>query len=114
MSNQKNGRMGQTIHNHALHNNPHCPIKAIANRVHHILSHKGSTTTLLCVVFMHQAGPPHWSHVTAPDMLQIVRQAVTSLSLHEQGIDPDLVGVHSLQAGGAMALKLNAATIQPS
>ena len=29
------------------------------------------------------------------------------LKLHECGIDPDLVGAHSLRAGGAMALKLN-------
>ena len=35
-----------------------------------------------------------------------VRQAVSSLNLQQCGIDIDLVGVHSLRAGGAMALKL--------
>ena len=35
-----------------------------------------------------------------------VRATVVHLKLHESGIDPDLVGVHSLRAGGAMALKL--------
>jgi hypothetical protein len=38
-----------------------------------------------------------------------IRQAVTHLNLHLAGIDPDLVGVHSLRAGGAMALKLTGA-----
>ena len=32
---------------------------------------------------------------------------VTTLQLHKKGIDPDLVGAHSLRAGGAMALKLH-------
>ena len=42
-------------------------------------------------------------------MLQAIRTAVKHLNLHKQGIDPDLVGVHSLRAGGAMALRLNGA-----
>ena len=37
----------------------------------------------------------------------MTRQAVKVLNLHQQGIDPDLVGAHSLRAGGAMALKLH-------
>ena len=37
----------------------------------------------------------------------MTRQAVKDLNLHQQGIDPDLVGAHSLRAGGAMALKLH-------
>ena len=39
-------------------------------------------------------------------MVSGTRRAVKSLKLHEQGFDPDLVGSHSLRAGGAMALKL--------
>ena len=35
-----------------------------------------------------------------------VRNSVKELGLHKNGIDADLVGVHSLQAGGAMAMKL--------
>ena len=48
-------------------------------------------------------------------MLKAVRQSAKSLKLHENGIDPDLIGAHSLRAGGAMALKLqkvNDTTIQ--
>ena len=40
-------------------------------------------------------------------MLTNLRQSVKDLNLHLGGIDPDLVGVHSLRAGGAMALKLH-------
>ena len=37
----------------------------------------------------------------------MVRQSAADLNLHEKGIDPDLIGSHSLRAGGAMALKLH-------
>eukprot|EP00957_Ditylum_brightwellii_P032217 2442305-Ditylum_brightwellii.AAC.1 len=40
-------------------------------------------------------------------MIGIIRNAVKTLGLHKNGIDPDLIGVHSLRAGGAMALKLS-------
>ena len=39
-------------------------------------------------------------------MLTGVRKAVASLNLQQSGIDIDLIGVHSLRAGRAMALKL--------
>ena len=35
-----------------------------------------------------------------------IRSAVYTLKLSENGLDPDLIGMHSLRAGGAMALKL--------
>ena len=37
----------------------------------------------------------------------MVRTSTKLLNLGKQAIDPDLVGAHSLRAGGAMALKLN-------
>ena len=40
-------------------------------------------------------------------MVAAVRDTAKTLKLHEQAIDPDLVGAHSLRAGGAMALKLH-------
>ena len=47
------------------------------------------------------------AHPTATkSSVQAVRQAAITLNLHEQAIDPDLVGAHSIRAGGAMALKL--------
>eukprot|EP00957_Ditylum_brightwellii_P124634 9499103-Ditylum_brightwellii.AAC.1 len=40
-------------------------------------------------------------------MITAIRQAIKDLLLHQNSIDPDLVGVHSLCRGGAMALKLH-------
>eukprot|EP00957_Ditylum_brightwellii_P140925 10734578-Ditylum_brightwellii.AAC.1 len=45
--------------------------------------------------------------VTPESMIGIIRTAVKVLGLHKNGINPDLIGVHSLRAGGAMALKLS-------
>ena len=39
-------------------------------------------------------------------MMTGIRSAASSLKLHTKGLDIDLIGVHSLRAGGAMALKL--------
>ena len=45
--------------------------------------------------------------MTAKQIVTRVRSVVAELNLAEHGIDPDLVGAHSLRAGGAMALKLH-------
>ena len=42
ITNQKNGRMGQTIHHERNHLTT-CPVQACARRIHHILSNGGST-----------------------------------------------------------------------
>ena len=49
ITNQKNGFMGETIHQNAI-NSEHCPVKATASRVHHILQHKGTPQNLICDV----------------------------------------------------------------
>ena len=103
ITNQKNGRMGQTIHHFAT-KAKHCPIKAIAHRVHHILSNGGSHANYICDVYLEHTQA--WQQVTPKDMMTGIRQAVKHLKLSCTGIDPDLIGVHSLRAGGAMALKL--------
>ena len=107
ISNQKNGRMGETIHQYAIES-PCCPVKALAYRVHHILKHGGNTDNLICDVFDKTNNK--WNQVTASAMLKRVRQVVQDLQLDKTGINPDLVGVHSLRAGGAMALKLQGAS----
>jgi hypothetical protein len=101
ITNQKNGRMGQTIHHHAIDKSD-CPVKALAHRVNHILSHGGTALNLICDVCTDTT----WVQITPSDMLAELRHTVTKLNLKASGIDPDLVGVHSLRAGGAMALKL--------
>jgi hypothetical protein len=102
ITNQKNGRMGETIHHKAIDSDT-CPIKALAYQIHHILSNGGTGDTLLCsYVYENQ-----WHTVQSSEIIHAVRTATKLLNLHEQGIDPDLVGAHSLRAGGAMALKLH-------
>ena len=103
ITNQKKGRMGETITHETVAHLEHGPVKAAARRVFHILHNGGSKDSLLCD-YISDAGI--WNAVTPTDMRTTLRTAVQQLKLHECGIDPDLVGVHSLRAGGAMALKL--------
>ena len=100
--------MGQTIH-HETNNLITCPVKACARRVHHILLHGGSSDNFICDVKSAIKSKQDWYQITPNDMLTAIRQSVLNLNLHLGGIDPDLVGVHSLRAGGAMALKLHGA-----
>ena len=102
ISNQKNGRMGETITQEAT-GTAMCPVRALAHLVHHILSNGGSNDTLLCSFYTNNK----WEHVEATEIVHMVRSITKELNLQEQGIDPDLIGAHSLRAGGAMALKLH-------
>jgi hypothetical protein len=104
ITNQKNGRMGDTIH-HKCNGSAICPIKALAYRIHHINEHNSDPTVdkLLCSVFHNH----QWETITSSDIVQGVRKAAKHLKLQDQGIDPDLIGAHSLRAGGAMALRLH-------
>ena len=102
--NQKNGRMGTCIH-HECTNKPTSPIKALARLVHNALQNGGNNDTLLCSYFCQSSH--EWRSVTSTDIIKMTREMVTTLQLHTKGIDPDLVGAHSLRAGGAMALKLH-------
>ena len=103
ITNQKNGRMGETITHETVKDAIHGPVTAVARRVHHILSN-GGTEDFLLSDYINEAGV--WNTITASQMRQGVRTSVKTLKLDQNGIDPDLVGVHSLRAGGAMALKL--------
>ena len=103
ITNQKNGRMGKTVHNETI-KATHGPVHALARRVHHILSNGGAPNSLLCEFVNTNS---EWSNVTPADIRRELRQTILDLNLQEHGIDPDLVGVHSLRAGGAMAMKLH-------
>ena len=103
ITNQKNGRMGQTIHQEAT-GTPDCPIQALAYRVHHILSSpNGSKNNYICDFYTDD----QWCSITSSEIVKLVQAATRQLQLDNQAIDPDMVGSHSLRAGGAMALKLH-------
>ena len=97
--------MGETISHEKLQNDcDHGTIVTTARRIHHILSNGGSEDNLLCDFLHNNEGT--WQSIMSTEMRTAVQLGVTELGLQEHGIDPDLVGVHSLQAGSAMALKL--------
>jgi hypothetical protein len=103
ITNQKNGRMGQVIHQEAVPTSKYNPIAALAHQVHHILSNGGTTETLLCTYFDNGTE----NCVTSKQIVKAVRTAAKLLKLQNVAIDPDLVGSHSLRSGGAMALRLH-------
>jgi hypothetical protein len=100
ITNQKNGRTGQTLHQEST--GPDGAVASLARRVHHILSNGGNDGQLICDVFEDDA----WASVHSSEIVGAVRVASTALNLQERGIDPDMIGAHSLRAGGAMALKI--------
>jgi hypothetical protein len=102
ITNQKNGRMGETVHQKS-NGTETCPVKALAHLVHHILSNNGTEDRLLCDYKVDDS----WHSLMSSDIIACVRNAAKLLKLHKQGIDPDLIGAHSLRAGGAMALRLH-------
>jgi len=104
ITNQKNGQMGTTIH-HEDTGKETSPTKALARRIHHILSNGGRTDSLICDYYDEEADT--FSTIQAQHIRDMVKAMVTKLNLQSKGITPDLVGTHSLQAGGAMALKLH-------
>ena len=100
ISNQKNGRTGQTLHHEST--GPNGAVASLARRVHHILSNNGNEDNLICDVYTDS----YWTCVHSSHMVTMIRVAAKSLKLATQGIDADLIGAHSLRAGGAMALKI--------
>lgn len=104
ITNQKNGRMGETIH-HECTGHDTSPVKALARRVYQILADGGSKDSLLCDYF--DTDSEQWFSITADQMRQLIKDTVTKLDLKARGITADLVGSHSLRSGGAMALKLH-------
>ena len=89
ISNQKNGRMGQTITQHAT-GTTECPVTALAHIFHEILYNGGNDDTLLCSVW----NVTEWANVEAHNVIKMVRYTAKDLKLHLQAIDQDLVGAH--------------------
>ena len=101
IGNQKNGKKGATIYAEAI-NEECCPIRALANRVHHILNEGGNLQSLLCDYYINKE-----KHQIRPKMVNnALHRAVEALGLHEVGITKKNVSTHSLRSGGATAMKL--------
>ena len=75
---------------------------SLARRVYHILSNKWTEDNFICDVWRSKK----WTEVTSGDIVKVNRTATKPLKLKERGIYPNMIGVHSLQAGRAMSLKL--------
>ena len=84
ITNQKNGRMGETIHQYAI-NSKHCPVKAVANRVYNILAHGGTTTNLLCDEY--DPFTQQWIQITPTHIINAILTAVQTLKLATTGIN---------------------------
>jgi hypothetical protein len=65
ITNQKNGRMGETIH-HECTGHDTSPVKALTRRVHQILADGGSKGSLLCDYF--DTDSEQWFSITADQM----------------------------------------------
>ena len=103
IGNQKNEKMGQCIHHEALKDVTVGPTQALARRVFHILSNGVDGNSLLCE-FIADSGD--WDCIQSSDIVHHVRLMARVLGIDKDGLDIDLIGAHSLRAGGAMALKL--------
>ena len=104
MPNQKNGVKGQCIRQECT-GTEYSPVKLLASRVHHILSHSGSATTGL----FHFSNPFYtgWNTITAQHINISLKHAAGTIGLYTLGYDEGDVSSHSLRAGGAMAMHLN-------
>ena len=68
ITNQKNGRMGSTIHQ-KTNGKTCCPIKTLAHRVKHVLNNGGDSNTLLCNYFQNKS----WHAITSHNIIMRVR-----------------------------------------
>ncbi len=104
IDNQKNGRRGQIIAHHAIPN-PCCPVKALSARITTLLKDGATPDTPICA-FRNQHDT-QFQNVTNDDIVRAVRTALPFNQEATPGYLPEMVGSHSLRAGGAMALFLN-------
>lgn len=104
ISNQKNGKRAQTIHQDVT-DTPPCPVHALIRQIKHILAHTTNTATIISTFFDKKY--PKGRALRTGCMTRALQKAVTHLRLDRQGIHPSDVSSHSLRAGGATAMHLN-------
>jgi len=104
IDNQKNGTRGSTINHKALKRH-RCPSRALARRVHSIMSHpNGSPDDIISTYFTTKGEA---KVLTSYVINTTVKTAVKATGLVEHGFPLTSVSSHSLRAGGAMAMHLN-------
>ena len=102
--NQKNGKKNNSVHVEAIFTD-YCPVRALIRRIKHI--RRNSPTLNLCLSTYFAFPGAHPRMLRAYDVNAAVKKAVIQLGLHRNGLTSNLVGSHSLRAGGAMAMYLN-------
>jgi len=108
IENQKNGRKGDILSQHALRKGDTacCPVKAVVARAVDMVRMKATDDTLICA-FRASVSLP-WQQIRSSHIVDAVKEAVKGLRLTgEAGFKISKIGSHSLRAGGAMALYLN-------
>ena len=109
IANQKTGIKGACIHVEALVADPtNCPIKALARRVHHVMSSGGNLETPIYHYYPKRGTA---AKVTPHLINETVKNAAMSIGLDKHGYTRDDVSSHSLRAGGAMAMHLNGVSV---
>ena len=103
ITNQKNGTRGQCIHHHCT-GRITSPVKALARRIAHIMSHTANQDTAISTYFDFPWLP---KQVRATDINSALKTSIYALGLQRFGFNRSNVSSHSLRAGGAMAMKLN-------
>jgi hypothetical protein len=105
ITNQKNGTRGSRI-SHTTSGTKACPVRALARRVHYIMSHPNCTETNIISTYYS----PHTKSarpLQSGDINTLIKTTVSILGLDKKGFPPSAVSSHSLRAGGAMAMHLN-------
>ena len=105
ITNQKNGTRGSLI-SHDASGTKACPIRALARRVHHIMSHPQCTDHDIISTY-HSTTSKRPRPLQAGDINKMIKSAIRTLRLDEKGFPPEAVSSHSLRVGGAMAMHLN-------
>ena len=82
IDNQKNGVRGGLIHHDSLHHY-HCPVRALARRVHHIMSHKNGKREDIISTFFSHMGMRHC--VTTNAINTAIKNAVDATGLSKHG-----------------------------
>jgi hypothetical protein len=106
IANTKNGTKGAVVHHDAF-GGPICPVSALAQRIANIQQAK-SLECPINAVFLPAGRRP--TLVSDRDIGTAVRWGATYDCLLTRGYTLDRISSHSLQAGGAMAMKLSGAS----